>query len=463
MKISARVFAFSGVVMLSGHAFLLWGQDPINVRLLGARGDCVADDTSYLEEAIRQSIASMKPIHLPQGCYGVTRTLEINRPATMPFIYGVPGGHGRNHGGGSVIRWIGAASLSSRTPIISIAGPTWGGGLRDLSIDGGNAINIYHLRIDQLNRSRMENVTLFHHGPGPSIEVTASSPGFCAGEMQWTNVRVTTSNKAGWSGILLDGYGTTSCSNTFIGGEFNFDSSVSGTYGVLLRGADNNLFVRTNFLSSSLFDANGSCSIVFDRWSRDPLFPNENTFIGVSVTNGICVHSQPVGPHNQFIGLHFGDCRRNCQIPEGPFNGFGNDGSYFNASFERIPSSLTDDAVKLRNPAGTLNYAGCLGFYWHNEDRAKICTEYFSGVSFYLRQPYGEAYKRWSFDPWGNILGMTNSGSNSIVLDSSGGNVDIQGAYKNRGLNGVTGSYYCPGGIKKIQVSGGIVTAVSCE
>ncbi len=60
---------------------------PVNVRDYGAKGDGVTDDTTAIQAAI--DAADGRPVHVPEGTYVITSTIDLENAATSTFNQGV--------------------------------------------------------------------------------------------------------------------------------------------------------------------------------------------------------------------------------------------------------------------------------------------------------------------------------------------------------------------------------------
>jgi len=421
------------------------GEEGLNILAYNtAAGDGSTDATTALQNAIDAAQTSGGKVLVPAGVYCITAVTigdgsasQINTKSPIA-IEGIAGPTSYSSGSSNdapVIFKHCASNPGSTRYMFTIAGPTSGGSIRNIQVDTDSKSNVRGAIFNQWSYGTVENVTFKNQNNGPAITSTtvkASGVDYGACNMTMRNVNVQ-SPSTGGSGLLLTGgsVGLTSCSWTVIGGDFWLDGNTSGTYGVKLEGADNNVFFRSNFYSTNTA-ATTSCGITFAQHSvgAGTSFPQENSFISNSTHTGVC-GTTGTGLANSFIDWRRGDCttyltNSNCspttKIVTGTapvtMSGDGNMtgmGGWDNTSNEDYVNMF------VHKYSGGQNGAGVFDFIRNGTTLGRIKSQYFDGMTIYASDAGGALTRRFRVFSDGKLSFQTlgSSTSNTLCYDTS--------------------------------------------
>ena len=326
-----------------------------------------------------------------------------------------------------------ASNPGSTRYMFTVAGPTSGGSIRNIQVDTDSKSNVRGAIFNQWSYGTVENVTFKNQNNGPAITSTtvkASGVDYGACNMTMRNVNVQ-SPSTGGSGLLLTGgsVGLTSCSWTVIGGDFWLDGNTSGTYGVKLEGADNNVFFRSNFYSTNQ-SATTSCGIEFLQHAYGTSFPQENSFISNSTHTGVC-GTTGTGLANSFIDWRRGDCTNyltssNCSpstkivtgtapVTMSGDGGMTGMGGWDNTSNENYTNFF------VHKYSGGQNGAGVFDFIRNGTTLGRIKSQYFDGMTIYASDAGGALTRRFRVFSDGKLSfqNLGSSTSNTLCYDTS--------------------------------------------
>lgn len=283
-----------------------------NVKTFGAKGDGVTDDTEAINAAIDYvddqgggavlfppgTYATSTGITLGNGSNSATSTIH-NRVRLVGLGYGASTGIvNQQVDGTSRILYTGGASSSAA--VLTLAGPIHGIEVENLSLDcnalAGRGVIVNHLEMGTFRRVSVRNYTAV----GFDLITRTGFPSGCAFACSdnrfydcygWLDDASLASNTI--TGVSLDSGVSTASSlagnpdsarNVFIGGTFFYGTTAS-SYGMYLRGADNNTIIETLF-----FPYGGSTSgydVYLDQWPGSGNWPMENYFCNLGMTRGV--------------------------------------------------------------------------------------------------------------------------------------------------------------------------------
>ena len=260
-----------------------------NVRIYGAAGDGVADDTAAIQKAIDACAKKGVALYFPAGVYNIAAPLKIGdgygaklSTANNITIFGCSGGG--THSGMAVakadpiseIRWIGGTINA----MVVINGPIIGVNISRILLNC-NAIAQTGIKAVHMAYSSIHDVAIYGCTGAGYVSTTnplnaGSGINFGAGVNRLQNVHVQGVNGfhiSGDTGGIFD-----TCRNVFQ----NCECECSGDFGVKLDYADNNTFLECEFYMAR--DGHG---VVFDRPAAKENFPSENLFINVAAIGGV--------------------------------------------------------------------------------------------------------------------------------------------------------------------------------
>jgi hypothetical protein len=195
--------------------------------------------------------------------------------------------------------------------MIEVKGPVCGIGLQDLQLDGSGTVGSF-LHLGHVAQSVFRDVSCTSYTK-LGMKVTTVKPGHPYGSSGnlLDNFMITDPRTRDASGAWFDGGvpGLDTCSCTWIGGAAIYGGAET-SFGLCLEGADNNAFLRTNFLCFTP-GATGP-SVLFDPWDQNKSFPLENCFYACSLS------TTPQGDGlfgNMFLPLCAGDLSTEMKMP----------------------------------------------------------------------------------------------------------------------------------------------------
>lgn len=420
------------------------GEETYNVLAYNtSANDGSTDATTALQAAIDDAQTNGGRVLLPAGTYCITAVtigdgsasqINTKKPIMLEGITGAAYHSivGNTNNGPVVLKHC-ASNPGSTRYMLTVNGPTSSGGIRNLQFDTDSLTNVRAMLWNQWAYGVVENVTVKKQANGPAItSTTVKSTGIDYGACNMTLRNVNIQSPAtGGSGVLMTGgsSGLTSCSWTVIGGDWWLDGATSGTYGVKLEGADNNLFLRTNFYST-VTSSTTSCGVTFLQYTLSTSFPQENSFIGNSSHTGVC-GTTGTGLANTFLDWHRGDCydylnNANCspttKISTGtaPVTISGDGGMTGMTGWD---NTTNEDYANfsLHKYSGSQNGAGVFDWIRNGTTLARWKMQYFDGMTLAMRDGGGSLTRRARFFTDGkfSIQTLGSSTSNNLCYDTS--------------------------------------------
>lgn len=297
----------------SNAGAVIWElSDPSNnVRQFGAAGDGTTNDTPAIQAAIDAANAAGGGIvYFPPGTYATTTGITLgngtnstpssrdNKVRLVGASYGSGAGlTNQQVNGTSRILYTGSASAT--TAVVNLAGPMHSVGIENLTLDcnslAGRGLIVNHVTQGTFTRVSCRNYTAIGYDLTTRTGNPVGAAYGCADNRFYDCYGfIDTSIGTGTViGVSLDSGVSTgtglasqpdSARNVFIGGTYFYGQTAS-SYGMYLRGADNNYVSEVQF-----FPYNGSTSgfdVWFQRWPASGDFPLENFFSNLGMTRGV--------------------------------------------------------------------------------------------------------------------------------------------------------------------------------
>ena len=320
---------------------------------------------------------------------------------------------------GTEIRW-GGGGQGSLTYMIKMAGPSHGGGIKNLLINANNATNVSAIDWVQWGHGVIEDVTIQQVNGGPALRFHVISN---SGKKPANNmIRNLTINSPGTNGegVYLTGCDATlpagcntswkdAASNEFYGGSW------WGTnYAVKLQYTDGNIFHVSQFQITNSITST-SCGILFSQSTIDSAFPSGNYFT-VPFTAGYCGTMGTGDVPNHFLPL--GECNDTTycnpktattvgtppfvisatNIPSG-FRGLYGQGARSNSSNDQ------DTVFFVDNNSGSHDVTGVLAFQKHGVDQCRIRGRGNDGMEYWCKADGGAGAmtKQYFVSSWGEV------------------------------------------------------------
>lgn len=373
---------------------------------------CAADVSADMSTAISDLVAlGGGTLIVPAGqwCFDSTVVIASNKI----MIQGVS--TSGNNGAPSASRLAWRNAPGSPSPLIQFQA-TKGGGMKDITLQGRSLANTRLLRLINASYGFYENVQgeQWTNGPGLSL-TTDTTIGFFTDEFAchntFTHIYFTNvSDGSNASGVMLDGSDHedrpgspqpgSACSNTFVGGRFDFSKGGAATYGVKLKAADNNLFLRTNLWASG--DHATTRPAMWWVQHSSSSFPKENNFIGVTpaVQNGFYASQGTAGTGGNWVQLNVDDCGGPvaCTPNVDGVVGRTNTAMFGTSNFPTKISqagTLTADMLVFDQFSGTYNGAGAWRMDRQGTTYYRLWTDIVYGMTWATRPNGGELVDRW--------------------------------------------------------------------
>lgn len=346
-----------------------------------------------------------------QWCFDSTVVVALNRI----MIQGVSTS-GNNAPSASKLAWRSAPGSAS--PLIQFQA-TKGGGMKDITLQGRGLANTRLLRLVNASYGFYENVQGEQWTSGPGLSLTTDSVigGFTdefACHNTFTHVYFTNvSDTANASGLMLDGSDHedrpgspqpgSACSNTFIGGRFDYSkaATLSVNYGVKLKAADNNMFLRTNIWASGNDHASTRPAVWWVQHS-DASFPKENNMMGVTlgIQNGFYAMQGTAGTGGNYVQLNTDDCGgpTACTPNVDGVVGRTNISLFGTSNFPTKISqaaTTTADMLVFDQFSGSYNGAGAMRWDRQGTTYYRLYTNVFDGMTWATRPLAGSLVDRW--------------------------------------------------------------------
>ena len=277
-----------------------------NIKWFGVKGDGTTDDLTAINTALDLvSTLGGGRIYFPVGTYRISNTLifgngtNSSQSTKHHRISLIGSGLGTGPQASNITtgatRILYDGPTSNSNAVISIAGPIHSISIENMMLDAnskaGRGLIVNHCfqgsfkRITILRWSivayELTTRTGFPFGCAYGNAENIFEQCFSYDPINNTadGVRLT----SGVIGPLIAA--PDSARNTFIGGTIVYGGS-TGSAGLRVAGADNNLFNATLFLPYGGNDGGGN-SFYFEQWGPSPVFPLENTFVNCSGAQAI--------------------------------------------------------------------------------------------------------------------------------------------------------------------------------
>jgi len=243
------------------------------------RGVCILSDTLTLGDG-SNSAQSSKHHNITLEGYGIGTGAEVSNTQTTPP---------------TVLRYAGTTDTTKA--VLSVAGPLHNLYLRDFALDANGKAGI-GLKVVQLNDWQFQRIQVLNWTTNSYVFTTRTgypsgvaygmSNGSCLDCFAYGPASNTANGILWTSGVA----GATSlvgnpdvASNRFIGGVFFYGGS-TGSYGLKLDGADNNIVIGSQLIPKGGNDGGGK-SITFAQWAGSTQWPLENLFVKLGITQNV--------------------------------------------------------------------------------------------------------------------------------------------------------------------------------
>jgi len=372
------------------------GGEVYNVKAYGAAGDCTANDTTAIQNAINAAQdASGGIVFFPGGCYGIQTTLTMGNGSAGTantkrpvFLVGVGSTDDNSNPQATEIRWTGATAGSAE-PMIKVKGPYSGGGIRDILFYAQNSSNRNGLWMEHVAKMRLEGLTFVQVNGGPAIKLytTTASVG-CAGNNIFAHIMINSPGTNGegvlWTGGSSSSY-LDSCSNVAYGGSW-----WGSTYGLHLQQADGNHIMVpqlnvTGTVSSTV------CGLKFSQDGINNEYPTGN-FIQTAAMGMCGTHGTGYVPNYIIMGEcgYATQCNAKTAFSgtmTNPFmismpNTSGPKYLYAQGAQSDSSSDAEDTSFWINNTSGSHQGTGAFAFRKLGVDQCKLYAYQSDGIGF---------------------------------------------------------------------------------
>lgn len=336
-------------------------------------------------------------VHIPRGVHTITEPLVIgngdsSRESELRPIHITGEGYGgSNYGDSSLIVYDGPRADDRF--LLEFHGPMKGVQVSNLRLHGNSKIGgILDLR--HTAYSKFEDIYgCWFTKLAMRMDTVKDGMSYGCAYNQCSNIIFEGPANENACGLSMDGQfrQLDTCSNTFTGGLFWYGGA-PGSYGVRLKGADNNRFLGTNFLAIGAADILASGrrigpSVLMEQWQHHDAFPLENWFLGVALS------TPPQGESswgNVFLTAQ-SDMADSWKMPDGVSGILARDGLFGDVWPSFAHSDDNETTMDVQQTNGLINSAGGIGFlrpYYSQADYqvGAILAHWFEGFRFRFHQ-----------------------------------------------------------------------------